>query len=44
VPRVLVLDRDADGKATSLRAHIDRAPLFERIGAEQSERSEAVTA
>jgi ketosteroid isomerase-like protein len=44
VPCVSVLDRDADGKVTSLRVYIDLAPLFERIGAEQGERSEAVTA
>jgi len=44
VPCVSVLDRDADGKVTSLRVHIDLAPLFERIGAERSEQSETVTA
>ena len=41
VPCVSLLDRDADGKVTSLRVHIDLAPLFAQIGAEQAE---AVTA
>ncbi len=41
VPCVSLLDRDADGKVTSLRVHIDLAPLFAQIGAEQTE---AVTA
>ena len=44
VPCVSILDRDGDGKVTSLRVHIDLAPLFERIGAEQADRPEAVTA
>jgi len=44
VPCVSILDRDADGKVSSLRVHIDLAPLFERIGAEQREQSETVTA
>jgi hypothetical protein len=44
VPCVSLLDRNADGKVTSLRVHIDLAPLFERIGAEQAERPETVTA
>jgi len=44
VPCVSILDRDADGKVSSLRVHIDLAPLFERIGAEQRGRSETVTA
>jgi len=44
VPCVSLLDRNADGKVTSLRVHIDLAPLFERIGAEQAEQPEGVTA
>ena len=40
---VSLLDRNADGKVTSLRVHIDLAPLFAQIGAEQAEQSEAVT-
>ena len=44
VPCVSILDRDADGKVSSLRVHIDLAPLFERIGTEQREQSETVTA
>ena len=44
VPCVSLLDRNADGKVTSLRVYIDLAPLFERIGAEQAERPETVTA
>jgi ketosteroid isomerase-like protein len=44
VPCVSILDRDAGGKVTSLRVHIDLAPLFAQIGAEQSEQSESVTA
>jgi ketosteroid isomerase-like protein len=44
VPCVSLLDRNADGKVTSLRVHIDLAPLLERIGAEQAERPETVTA
>jgi ketosteroid isomerase-like protein len=44
VPCVSILDRDADGKVSSLRVHIDLAPLFERIGAEQREQTETVTA
>ena len=35
VPVVSLLDRNADGKVTSLRIYIDLAPLFEQIGAEQ---------
>ena len=31
---VSLLDRAADGRVSSLRVHIDLAPLFERIGAE----------
>jgi len=34
VPCVSILDRAADGRVSSLRVHIDLAPLFERIGAE----------
>jgi hypothetical protein len=34
VPCVSLLDRAADGRVSSLRVHIDLAPLFERIGAE----------
>jgi ketosteroid isomerase-like protein len=41
VPVVSLLDRNADGKITSLRIYIDLAPLFQQIGAEQPE---AVTA
>jgi hypothetical protein len=44
VPCVSLLDRNVDGKVTSLRVYIDLAPLFERIGAEQAASSEAVTA
>jgi len=44
VPCVSLLDRSADGKVTSLRVHIDLAPLFAQIGAEQAERPETVTA
>jgi ketosteroid isomerase-like protein len=44
VPCVSILDRDADGKVTSLRVYIDLAPLFAQIGAEQNEPSEPVTA
>jgi ketosteroid isomerase-like protein len=44
VPCVSILDRSADGKVTSLRVHIDLAPLFERIGAEQSGQPETVIA
>jgi hypothetical protein len=43
VPCVSLLDRSADGKVTSLRVHIDLAPLFAQIGAEQAERPETVT-
>jgi ketosteroid isomerase-like protein len=43
VPCVSLLDRNADGKVTSLRVHIDLAPLFERIGAEQAGQPETVT-
>ena len=41
VPCVSLLDRNADGKVSSLRVYIDLAPLFEQIGAE---RPETVTA
>ena len=34
VPCVSILDQAPDGKVSSLRVHIDLAPLFERIGAE----------
>lgn len=34
MPCVSVLDRAEDGRVSSLRVHIDLAPLFERIGAE----------
>ena len=34
VPCVSILDRAEDGRVSSLRVHIDLAPLFERIGAE----------
>lgn len=34
VPCVSILDRAADGKVSSLRVHIDLAPLFAQIGAE----------
>jgi ketosteroid isomerase-like protein len=34
VPTVSLLDRAPDGRISSLRIHIDLAPLFERIGAE----------
>jgi ketosteroid isomerase-like protein len=44
VPCVSLLDRNADGKVSSLLFYIDLAPLFERIGAEQTERPETVTA
>ena len=44
VPCVSLLDRNADGKVSSLRFYIDLAPLFGRIGAEQTERSKTVTA
>jgi hypothetical protein len=44
VPCVSLLDRNADGKVSSLRFYIDLAPLFERIGAEQADRPETVTA
>jgi ketosteroid isomerase-like protein len=44
VPCVSLLDRNADGKVTSLRVHIDLAPLFERIGAEQASQPEGATA
>lgn len=35
LPCVSILDRDAEGLVTSLRVHIDLAPLFAAIGAEQ---------
>ncbi len=45
VPCVSLLDRNADGKVTSLRVYIDLAPLFAQIGAEQAaDRPESVTA
>jgi ketosteroid isomerase-like protein len=44
VPCVSLLDRNADGKVTSLRVYIDLAPLFERVGAEQAASPEAATA
>jgi ketosteroid isomerase-like protein len=44
VPCVSILDRNADGKVSSLRVHIDLAPLFAQIGAEQADRPETVTA
>ena len=45
VPCVSLLDRNADGLVTSLRVHIDLAPLFVQIGAEQAAgQPEAVTA
>jgi ketosteroid isomerase-like protein len=45
VPCVSLLDRDADGKVTSLRVYIDLAPLFAQIGTEQAaDRPESVTA
>ena len=34
VPCVSILDRADDGRVSSLRVHIDLAPLFERISAE----------
>jgi hypothetical protein len=41
---VSLLDRNADGKVTSLRVHIDLAPLFAQIGAEQAaDRPETVS-
>ena len=44
VPCVSLLDRNADGKVTSLRVYIDLAPLFAQIGAEEAGQPEAVTA
>jgi hypothetical protein len=44
VPCVSLLDRNGDGKVTSLRVYIDLAPLFERISAEKTEQPETVTA
>jgi len=45
VPCVSLLDRNADGLVTSLRVHIDLAPLFAQIGAEEAAgHPEAVTA
>jgi ketosteroid isomerase-like protein len=45
VPCVSLLDRDDDGKVSSLRVHIDLAPLFAQIAAEQAdEPAETVTA
>ena len=43
VPCVSLLDKNADGLVTSLRVHIDLAPLFAQIGAEASS-TEAVSA
>lgn len=37
VPAVSLLDRAADGRVSSLRVHIDLAPLFAQIGAESAE-------
>lgn len=37
MPCVSILDRDADGRVTSLRVHIDLAPLFGAIQAETPE-------
>ncbi len=37
MPCVSILDRNADGLVTSLRVHIDLAPLFAAIGAEAQE-------
>ena len=34
VPTVSILDRAPDGRVSSLRVHIDLAPLFARIGVE----------
>jgi ketosteroid isomerase-like protein len=45
VPCVSLLDRNADGKVSSLRVHIDLAPLFAQIAAERAgEPAETVTA
>jgi ketosteroid isomerase-like protein len=44
VPCVSLLDRNGDGRVTSLRVYIDLAPLFERISAEKTEQPETVTA
>jgi hypothetical protein len=44
VPCVSLLDRNADGKVTSLRVYIDLAPLFAQIGAEEAGQPETVTA
>jgi ketosteroid isomerase-like protein len=44
VPCVSLLDRNADGKVTSLRVYIDLAPLFAQIGAEETGQPETVTA
>jgi ketosteroid isomerase-like protein len=37
MPCVSILDRNAEGQVTSLRVHIDLAPLFATIGAESQE-------
>ena len=37
VPAVSLLDRAADGRVSSLRVHIDLAPLLAQIGAESAE-------
>ncbi|WP_088288255.1 nuclear transport factor 2 family protein [Kineosporia sp. A_224] len=42
VPCVSLLDKNADGLVTSLRVHIDLAPLFAQIGAEQAAAERAV--
>jgi ketosteroid isomerase-like protein len=45
VPCVSLLDKDAAGLVSSLRVHIDLAPLFAQIGAEQAAgQAEAVSA
>jgi ketosteroid isomerase-like protein len=43
VPCVSLVDRDGDGKVSSLRVHIDLAPLFEQIRVEQAGQPAAVT-
>jgi ketosteroid isomerase-like protein len=44
IPCVSLLDRNTDGKVTSLRVSIDLAPLFAQIAAEQADQPETVTA
>jgi hypothetical protein len=44
IPCVSLLDRNTDGKVTSLRVHIDLAPLFAQIAAEQADQPETVKA